>query len=162
MKRHEANSHLSKHRGRVREMFAKAETSVAQTNLLLWQSLAMELVSIVGDAGFQSLYQRCLHRIQGQHSSLLIDSLVLPSHPPANTDDQFQHMYQQFQLYSEQDALILSLSLFDCFIELLSSLIGEELCNVILLSAWPAVGSGSEPHENSLRPWAKILKPSSN
>lgn len=158
MKRHEANSHLSKHQHRVREMFAKADTSAAQTNLVLWQSLALELVSIVGDAGFQSLYQRCLHKVQSQQSSLLREDLMLARLPVASADEQFQHMYQHFQLYSEQDALFLSVSLFDCFIELLSSLIGEELCNVILLSAWPAGVNGSDAHENSQRPWAKILK----
>jgi hypothetical protein len=158
MKRHEANSHLSKHQQRVREMFAKADTFAAQTNLVLWQSLALELVSIVGEAGFQSLYQRCLHKVQAQHASLLKEDLMLARLPLASTDEQFQHMYQQFQFYPEQDVLFLSVSLFDCFIELLSSLIGEELCNLILLSAWPAGVSGADTDENIQRPWAKILK----
>lgn len=104
--------------------------ALLEVTVSLWERLASELISIIGEGGFQSLYSRSVHV-----SSASFPWLVL-SHPWQRTDARFADLKISFEGRDFTEASEASITLLITFIDILALLIGELLTTSILQSAW--------------------------
>jgi hypothetical protein len=117
-----------------RQLIASAVTQhpdgVVQTTVRLWQQLAPELISIIGEGGFKPLYARSIRLASRQYPWLAHDPA-----PPAGQQG-FAELQACLQAQDKVQAKLASLALFSIFLDVLASLIGEELTTHLLHSAW--------------------------
>lgn len=108
---------------------------VAHSSVQLWERLAEELVSIIGEGGFQSLYAR----------SILLNSKQFPWIVQENTGlhptQRFVNLRISFERQTEKLICEANCALLITFIDILALLIGELLTARILDSAWGGDGS---------------------
>jgi len=105
--------------------------TVANTTLHLWEQLAPALISIIGEGGFKPLYMRSLRLAARQHPWMAPDltkSTVIR--------ERFADLQACLQRQDATQARLGSVALFTIFLDLLASLIGEELTTYLLQSAW--------------------------
>ena len=104
--------------------------AVVDVTVSLWERLAVELVSLIGDGGFQSVYQR-----SGMLTAARYPWLVLgPS--LHQTNFQFAGLRRSLEGREATEALEASVVLLGTFLDILTSLIGELLMTNLLHSAW--------------------------
>jgi hypothetical protein len=117
-----------------RQLIASALTqhpdNVAQTSARLWRQLAPELISIIGEGGFQPLYARSIRLASRQHPWMAHDGTPLAG------NEGFAELQSCLQAQDKAQAMAASLALFTVFLDVLASLIGEELTTHLLHLAW--------------------------
>lgn len=96
----------------------------------LWESLAIEIISIVGEEGFQSLYTRSVFLAQPAFPWLA--SLSLSPH----TNQRFAQLKLCLQQLTPEQVSAANRLLFITFTDILAALIGEQLTASILHAAW--------------------------
>jgi len=96
----------------------------------LWEKLAIELVGIIGQGGFSSLYARSVFLSQSRFP-WLIDSASLNKANQPLGELRTKFAGRTFEEISEANILLLH-----TFTDILATLIGEELTSNILRSAW--------------------------
>lgn len=96
----------------------------------LWERLARDLVTLIGEGGFQSLYSRSVHVTGRTFPWLVLNS------PSMQVDFRFTGLKKSFEERDFTEASEASIALLSFFIDILSSLIGELLTTSILRSAW--------------------------
>lgn len=104
--------------------------TVADTTLHLWEQLAPQLISIIGEGGFKPLYTRSL-RLAAKHHPW-----IAPDLKKSTIQGCFTDLQACLQRQDETQAQLGSLALFVIFLDVLASLIGEELTTYLLHSAW--------------------------
>lgn len=114
----------------VKSLMAGHTENVAHAAIDLWERLAIQIVSIVGEGGFNSLYER----------SVFLTQATFPWLAAASQSTQADHRFAQLKMSLEgktpaQTSAANSLLLIT-FTDILSSLIGEQLTARILRSAW--------------------------
>ena len=105
--------------------------TVADATLHLWEQLAPTLISIIGEGGFKPLFTRSLRMAAKEHPWMAQDhakSSVL--------QERFTALQASLQDQDAAQARLGSLALFTIFLDVLASLIGEELTTYLLHSAW--------------------------
>ncbi len=108
-----------------------------------WEKLADEIVSIVGEGGFASLYERSLYQAQSTFPWLALDS-VTAAHPHSH---RVVELGMRLANQAADDACAAHSLLLTIFTDILASLIGEQLTSNILRAAWgslASVASGKE------------------
>lgn len=114
----------------IRRAVTQRPDAVLEVTVHLWERLAYELISIIGEGGFQSLYSR----------SVLLTSAAFPwmvlSHPWQRTDSRFEDLKIGFEGKDVTQTSEASVTLLTTFIDILAVLIGELLTTSILRSAW--------------------------
>lgn len=114
----------------IASLIAQQPEHIADAAMDHWQKLADEIISIVGEAGFNSLYER---------SVLLAQSAFpwLPACPsPPQTPHRFADLGARLAEQAPADARAAHSLLLTTFTDILASLIGEQLTASILRSAW--------------------------
>ena len=114
----------------IRRAVSRKPDAVAATSGLLWERLASELVPIIGEGGFQSLYARSL-RLTG-----VAFPWMMNGHPWKHLDTGFSDLKLSFpeqDLDQVNEASVFQLT---TFVDILAVLIGELLATSILHSAW--------------------------
>lgn len=114
---------------------ARHPEAVAEATVRLWERLAPELISIIGEAGFKPLYSRSLRLACVQYPWMAPGSIV-----PAGKGS-FAELQAHLQAQDLTQASHASNALFNIFLDLLASLIGEVLTTHLLHSAWSQVTS---------------------
>ncbi len=104
--------------------------AIVDVTMQLWERLASELILLIGEGGFQSLYSRSLHLAGETYPWMLI------RHPSQATDSRFAGLKMSLEEQGAAEAGEASIALLDTFIDILISLIGELLTTSILRSAW--------------------------
>lgn len=94
----------------------------------LWEQMATQLISIVGEDGFNSLYARSVFLAQSTFPWL--------SAPSLRTDYRFADLKISLEGQTAAQAVKASSFLLINFTDILASLIGEQLTNSILSTAW--------------------------
>lgn len=122
-------SDLLRHRI-VKSLMAGHTENVAYAAIDLWERLAIQIVSIVGDGGFNSLYERSVFLTQAA-----FPWLEAASQPP-QTDHRFAQLKMSFEGKTPAQTSAANSLLLITFTDILSSLIGEQLTARILRSAW--------------------------
>lgn len=112
-----------------RAMLARPGAEVAVT-IVLWQRLADELIQIIGENGFDSLFLRSLHQVGRRYPALTVPLRVAADTP------RFADFESRLRQCSTGDAGAASVLLFVAFLDTLNLLIGEPLTTSLLRSAW--------------------------
>lgn len=103
---------------------------MVQSTIRLWELLAPDLISIIGEGGFIPLYARSIRLVCKKHT-WLAQYIVRSS-----DKGRFTELRNGLQAQNPAQASQASLDLFTIFLDLLDSLIGEELTTHLLHSAW--------------------------
>lgn len=104
--------------------------AILEVTISLWKRLAFELVSIIGEGGFQSLYSRSTHLTSLTYPWVALSQVIRP------TDTGFSDLQIFFKGQDSTQASDASIALLVTFIDILIDLIGEHLTTSILRSAW--------------------------
>lgn len=96
----------------------------------LWEKLAFELISIIGEGGFQSLYSRSIHLAGTTFPWITL------GHPEQRADSRFADLKINLEGRDLTQASEASITLLITFIDILILLIGDLLTTSILRSAW--------------------------
>ncbi len=98
----------------------------------LWELLAVQLISLIGEGGFDSLYARSIHLTKVTFPWLA--HCAVPMAEP--TASRFAALKKCLDEREFAEASQASISLLITFIDILTGLIGEHLITSILRSAW--------------------------
>ena len=107
--------------------------AVVEVTIFLWERLAAELISIIGEEGFQSLYTRSAHLNHSAFPWLLLD------HETQSSASRFAGLQMSFANRNQSDPTETSEAckkVLITFIDILALLIGDQLTASILRSAW--------------------------
>ncbi len=104
--------------------------AIAGVSIRLWEMLAGELVSIIGEGGFQSLYKRSIH-LNSEAFPWMVAAV-----PSQQADSRFAELKTCLDAQDATEAGEASTALLITFIDILALLIGELLTSSILRSAW--------------------------
>lgn len=104
--------------------------TVADGAFQRWTQVAKQLVTIIGDGGFDSLYDRSLYLTQVTYPWLGASS------GSPQSDHRFAHLKASLEDQSPALARAAHISLLITFTDILASLVGEPLTARILDSAW--------------------------
>ncbi len=108
---------------------ARHTDKVADAAIDSWEKLATEIISIVGEGGFNSLYARSVFLAQSTFPWLAASSL-------APTGHRFAELKKRLTEQTPAQAGAANRLLLITFTDILASLIGEQLTTSILRSAW--------------------------
>jgi hypothetical protein len=114
----------------IRKAVLQKPGTVVDVTIRLWEKLASELISIIGEGGFQSMYSRSLH-LAGVDFPWMEQS-----HPWHRTDEDFLGLRSSFEGRDLNEISEASIALLTIFIDILATLIGELLTTNILCKAW--------------------------
>jgi hypothetical protein len=98
--------------------------------VLVWEPMANEIISIVGEGGFNTLYSRSLVLTQSTYFWLEFDPHT------AQTGQRFAELKMCLERQTPEHAREANLRLLTTFTDILASLIGEQLTTSILRLAW--------------------------
>jgi hypothetical protein len=96
----------------------------------LWDLMATQIISIVGEGGFNALYARSVFLTQSSHPWLAADA------PSPATGSRFADLKTSLQAQAPAQADAANMQLMITFTDILASLIGEPLTARILRTAW--------------------------
>jgi len=114
----------------IESLMAQHTEKVADASINLWESMATQIISIVGEGGFNSLYARSVFLTQSTFPWLAA-SLLSPQ-----TDHPFAELKMSLEGQSPAQASEANSLLMITFTDILASLIGEQLTTSILRLAW--------------------------
>jgi hypothetical protein len=114
----------------IASLMAQKPEHIADAAMDHWQKLADEIISIVGESGFASLYERSVHLAQSTYPWLPLCP------PPSQTPHRFADLGARLADQTPADARAANSLLLTTFTDILASLIGEQLTASILRSAW--------------------------
>ena len=109
---------------------AQPTEKVVDAALYLWEQMATEIISIVGEGGFHSLYVRSLFLTQPTFPWLSASTRS------ATPDQRFAELKACFEGQSPALVSAANNRLLITFTDILAALIGEELTTSILHLAW--------------------------
>lgn len=96
----------------------------------LWEPMAAQIIMIVGDGGFNSLYLRALSLTQPTFPWLA------PTSPPSQAANRFTELAKCLEGQPPGQARTANNLLLTTFTDILATLIGEDLTIQLLRSAW--------------------------
>lgn len=104
--------------------------TVVDKCIVLWDLVAAQIILLVGETGFESLYARSIFLSQSQFPWLAIDTPIGPA------DHRFAKLKASLQAQPGATAGEANRVLLVIFTDILASLIGEPLTASLLDSAW--------------------------
>jgi hypothetical protein len=111
-------------------MAQPSKKEVADTAIDLWEQMATQIISIIGEGGFDSLYARSVSLSQSTYPWLAAVSLQ------SKIDLRFTDLKINFKGQTPEQASAANSLLQITFTDILASLIGEQLTIRLLRSAW--------------------------
>lgn len=125
----------------INNLMARHPENVADAALSLWEQMAAQIISIVGEGGFNSLYTRSVFLTQSTFPWLAASALS----PQA--EHRFAQLKISFEGQTPAEASAANSLLLLTFTDILAALIGEQLTTSILRSAWGNDAFGSTVKE---------------
>lgn len=116
----------------IHTLLMRRPEDVPEVTVMLWEKFAAQLITIIGDGGFDSLFIRSLHMCGKQFPWLI----PAPDSPKAVW--RFVELHARLADRDSYGAVLASEALFTTFIDILAMMIGEHLTDSILQSAWGA------------------------
>ena len=114
----------------VKSLKTQHTEKVVDAELELWEQIATQIISIVGEGGFNSLYARSLFLTQATIPWLAAGS------PSPQTEHRFAELKRSLDGQTPAQASAANRLLLITFTDILASLIGEQLTTRILRTAW--------------------------
>ncbi len=124
-------SELSRHQI-IESLTGPRSDKGAASAIYLWELLASQIIAVVGEGGFDSLYARSLFLAQPTFPWLAGSS------PSPQTDHRFAELKTSLEGQAPAQASAANRLLLLTFTDILASLIGEQLTGSILHLAWGA------------------------
>jgi hypothetical protein len=115
----------------IETLTAQNTEKVADTAIILWEKLAAQIISVVGEDGFNTLYER----------SVFLNQSIFPWLPgllSCKTDQRFTGLKMSLEAQTPEQASTANSLLLITFTDILALLIGEQLTSHILSLAWGA------------------------
>jgi hypothetical protein len=109
---------------------AQPTEKAADAAIKLWEQMAVQIISIVGEDGFDSLYARSIFLSRSTFPWLTASPL------PPPTDHRFAELKAGLEGQAPAQASEANSLLLITFTDILASLIGEQLTTRILRLAW--------------------------
>ena len=125
----------------IERLMAQHPEKVADAAINLWEQMATQIISIVGEDGFNSLYARSVFLAQPTFPWLTASSLS------QQTDQRFAELKKRLEGQTPSQAREANSLLLLTFTGILAALIGEPLTTRILGSAWGDDASTSTSKE---------------
>ena len=113
----------------IKSLMARPPEKIADASISLWVQMATQIISIVGEAGFNSLYIRSVFLTQSSFHWLAAAALSQPDH-------RFAQLKTSLAGQTPEQASAANSLLLITFTDILAALIGEPLTTSILRSAW--------------------------
>lgn len=120
----------------IKSLMAKQTEKVADAAILIWEQMASEIISIVGEGGFNSLLARSIFLTQSSYPWLAASSSGSADKKFSLPDQPFAALKKSFEEQAPAQAGAANSLLLLNFTNILASLIGEQLTVSILRSAW--------------------------
>ena len=114
----------------IERLMARHPEKVADAAIDLWEQMATQIISIVGEEGFNALYARSVFLAQRTFPWLAARSLSPQS------DHRFAELKISLAEQAPVQARVANILLLITFTDILTSLIGEALTTRILRTAW--------------------------
>ncbi|TAK61885.1 hypothetical protein [Methylobacter sp.] len=114
----------------ISDLMAQHTDKIADASIDLWEQMATQIILIVGEGGFNSLYARSLFLTRSTFPWLPNGSV------PAQANQRFSELKISFEEQPPLQANKANSQLLITFTDILASLIGEHLTIRILRSAW--------------------------
>jgi hypothetical protein len=114
----------------VKRLMAQSPGKVADAAINLWEPMATQIISIIGEGGFNSLYVRSVFQTRITFPWIAAGAL------PPQTDQRFAGLKMNLEGHTPEQASAANSLLLITFTDILASLIGEDLTIRILRSAW--------------------------
>ncbi|HUX30467.1 MAG TPA: hypothetical protein VMV78_07540 [Thiobacillus sp.] len=114
----------------IERLMAQHPEKLADAAIDLWERMAAQIISIMGEDGFNSLYARSVFLAQPTFPWLTTSSL------PQQTDQRFTELKKGLEGQTPSQAREANSLLLLTFTGILAALIGEPLTTRILGSAW--------------------------
>ena len=114
----------------VKRRMAQPTEEVADIAINLWEQMATQIIFIIGEGGFNSIYTRSVFLTQSTFPWLAADSLS------PQTDHRFAELKTSLEGQPPEQTNAGNSLLLITFTDILASLIGEQLTKHILRSAW--------------------------
>jgi hypothetical protein len=114
----------------VRNLMTQHTEKVVDAEVELWERIATQIISIIGESGFNSLYARSLF-LTRETIPWLASSAPLPQ-----AEQRFAELRRGLDGQTPAQARAANRLLLITFTDILASLIGEELTTRILRAAW--------------------------
>lgn len=114
----------------IKNILAQHHEKVADAAISLWEQMATQIIAIVGEGGFNSLYARSVFLTQSTFPWLTASSML----PLA--DQRFAELKMSLEGQTPAQASAANSLLLITFTDILAALIGEQLTTSILRSAW--------------------------
>ena len=127
----EIKHHMTQHPDRVTDV-----------SIRLWESMASEIISLVGTGGFISLYARSLFLVRPSFPWLVVDAA------PADKSHRFEQLKTTLAGQSPEHARAANIMLLITFTDILAALIGDPLTTSILGTAWGNTASDTADKES--------------
>ncbi|MDO8207962.1 MAG: hypothetical protein Q7T38_09130 [Gallionella sp.] len=123
------NSDLLRHQI-IKSLMAQHSEKVADAAIGLWDRMASQIISIIGEDGFNSLYGRSVFSARSKFPWLAAGPL------PPQAVQRFSGLKLSLEERTPEQASEANSLLLITFTDILSTFIGEELTTNILRSAW--------------------------
>ena len=114
----------------INRAISRRPEALVDVTVSLWEKLAAELVSLIGDGGFQSVYLRSGALAATRYPWMVLDTSL------HQTDLRFDGLRSSLDGPDPTQAGEASIFLLSTFLDILTSLIGELLMTNLLHSAW--------------------------
>ncbi|WP_409525080.1 hypothetical protein [Nitrincola sp. MINF-07-Sa-05] len=128
----------------IASILTQQPENVADVAMIHWEKLANEIVSVVGEDGFKSLYERTFHLTKNTFPWLTPSSATLQ---PLQNNHRFVELGALLASQTPADACAAHRLLLTIFTDILASLIGEQLTSNILRAAWGDLASVTSSKE---------------
>ena len=128
----------------IKGLTAQRTEKVADAAVDLWAQIATQIISIVGEGGFNSLYARSVFLAKSEFPWLADISL------PSKSEHRFAELKKILDGQSTMQAGEANSLLLITFTDILSSIIGEDLTMSVLHSAWGTAAPNETGYEKHL------------
>ena len=114
----------------IKSLMAQEAEKVADAAIILWEQMAAQIILIVGEGGYNSLYARSVFLAQSTFPWLAAETL------PPQAGQRFAALRLSLEGQTPAQAHEANSLLLITFTDILALLVGEELTSSILHSAW--------------------------
>jgi hypothetical protein len=114
----------------IRRAVLQRPDEFLEVTVHLWERLATELISLIGENGFQSLYVRSVLLTRATYP------WIVEGNPAQPTEKRFTGLQHSLANYEFDVASAASILLLTTLVDIISLLIGDLLMTRILGSAW--------------------------
>ena len=116
---------------RILQREAGSTQGIVAASMGIWEQVSLPLARMIGRLGVASLFERCISLQARNHPWLPYGSKSVLD------DSLFTSVWESLRQQPPETALAVSIEIFSCFFELLSSMIGERLTMRVFLTGIP-------------------------